>query len=182
MRRIINSTYVSLDGDQGKLDEWHFEHWSDEVAAYAQDLLFSSDALLMGRLTYEGFAPAWSSRAGQDDFADRMNAIDKYVVSSTLEKAEWNNTKILSRENAVEEISKLKQQPGRNILMYGFGPVAKMLLEHDLLEEVRFWVHPVLAGAGSFNRDGFTTRFTLTDTKPFDTGVVVLTYEPKASG
>ena len=156
MRKIVNSTYLSLDGDQENLDQWHFDYWSDDLAAYAHDLLFSSDALLMGRLTYEGFAPAWTSRAGQDDFADRMNDIKKYVVSSTLDQADWNNTTVIHPKNAVDEISRLKQQPGMDILMYGFGPVATTLVQHGLLDQVRFWVHPVLAGGGTLVTDGFT--------------------------
>jgi dihydrofolate reductase len=181
MRKIINSTYVSLDGDQQTLDQWHFDYWSDELAAYAERLLGSSDALLMGRGTYEGFEPAWTSRAGQDAFADRMNEIPKYVVSSTLKDPTWNNTTVIDPAKAVAALTTLKSQPGENILMYGFGPVAKLVLENELLDELRLWVHPVLAGGGTLVTDGFKARFELTASEPLDTGVVVLTYRPAQS-
>lgn len=181
MRRIIDSTYVSIDGDQEALDQWHFEYWSDELAAYASRLLFSSDVLLMGRATYEGFEPAWTSRAGQDEFSDRMNEIRKYVVSSRLTNPTWSNTTVIDPANAAEEIAALKSQPGENILMYGFGPVAKLLVEHDLLDELRLWVHPVFAGGGTLVTDNFKARFQLVETEPLDTGVVVLTYRPASA-
>lgn len=176
MRKIINSTYVSLDGDIEKLDQWSFDYWSDDLDRYATGLLFGADALLMGRDTYVNFAPAWSGRAGADAFADRMNAIDKYVVSSTLTGGDWGTTTVIPQDKAVEEITALKERPGGDILMYGFGPVAKTLLSHDLLDEIHFWVHPVIAGGGTLAADGFRHRLRHTGTQTLDTGVVVLTY------
>ncbi|MFE7546427.1 dihydrofolate reductase family protein [Streptomyces gardneri] len=178
MRKIINSTYISLDGDTEKLDQWSFDYWSDELERYAHKLLFSADALLMGRETYVNFQPAWSQRAGADAFADRMNSIDKYVVSSTLDGGDWGRTTVIPQDGAVEAIAALKEQPGGDILMYGFGPVAKTLLSHALLDEVRFWVHPVIAGGGTLAADGFRHRLTHTRTEVLDTGVVVLSYAP----
>lgn len=103
------------------------------------------------------------------------------MVSSTLENPAWNNTIVIDPADAVAEITALKAQQGENILMYGFGPVAKLLLEHDLLDEVRLWVHPIMAGGGTLATDGFKARFALTDSKPLDTGVVVLTLRPAQS-
>jgi dihydrofolate reductase len=110
-----------------------------------------------------------------------MNEIKKYVVSSTLKSPTWNNTTVIEPANAVAEITALKSQPGQDIVMYGFGPVAKLLLEHELLDELRLWVHPVLAGGGTLVTDGFTSRFELASSEPLDTGVVVLTYRPAPS-
>jgi dihydrofolate reductase len=178
MRKIINSTYLSLDGDIEKLDQWSFDHWSADLERYAHKLLFSADALLMGRETYENFEPAWSERAGTDDFADRMNGIDKYVVSSTLSEGAWGATTVIPRDEAVEAITELKGRPGGDILMYGFGPVAKTLLAQGLIDEIHFWVHPVIAGGGSLASDGFRDRLKLIRTEVLDTGVVVLVYAP----
>ncbi|MFC7450438.1 dihydrofolate reductase family protein [Rhodococcus daqingensis] len=178
MRKIINSTYISLDGDIEQLDQWSFDYWSDDLERYAHKLLFAADALLMGRETYANFEPAWSERAGTDAFADRMNSIDKYVVSSTLAGGAWGDTTVIPQDKAVAEITELKARPGGDILMYGFGPVAKTLLEHGLLDEVHFWVHPVIAGGGTLAADGFRGRLEHTHTELMDTGVVVLTYAP----
>ncbi|MEU6987110.1 dihydrofolate reductase family protein [Streptomyces sp. NPDC046324] len=178
MRKIVNSTYLSLDGDIEKLDEWSFDHWSDDLERYAHKLLFSADALLMGRETYVNFEAAWSERAGADAFADRMNGIDKYVVSSTLGGGEWGATTVVPRDGAVEAIAELKARPGGDILMYGFGPVAKTLLTHGLLDEIHFWLHPVIAGGGSLAADGFRGRLRHLRTEVLDTGVVVLVYAP----
>ncbi|MFE0646969.1 dihydrofolate reductase family protein [Streptomyces sp. NPDC059534] len=178
MRKIINSTYVSLDGDIEKLDQWSFDYWSGDLERYAHKLLFAADALLMGRETYENFAPAWSERAGSDAFADRMNAIDKYVASTTLAGGDWGDTTVIPRDGFVEAITALKERPGGDILMYGFGPVARTLLAHDLLDEVHFWVHPVIAGGGTLAADGLLHRLKHLHTETLDTGVVVLTYAP----
>ncbi|MEU0936233.1 MULTISPECIES: dihydrofolate reductase family protein [unclassified Embleya] len=180
MRKIVNSTYISLDGDIEKLDQWSFDYWSDDLERYAHSLLFAADTLLMGRETYANFAPAWSARAGADAFADRMNSIDKYVVSSTLAGGDWGRTTVIPRDKAVAEIAELKAQPGGDILMYGFGPVAKTLLAHGLLDEVHFWVHPVIAGGGTLAADGFRHRLKHTRTEALDTGVMVLVYTPAA--
>ncbi|MFF8414987.1 dihydrofolate reductase family protein [Streptomyces omiyaensis] len=181
MRKIVNSTYLSLDGDIEKLDQWAADHWSDDLERYATELLSGADALLMGRETYTDFASAWSARAGADAFADRMNALDKYVVSSTLTGGDWGDTTVIPREGAARAIAALKERPGGDILMYGFGPVARTLLAHGLLDEVRFWVHPVFAGGGTLAADGFRGRLRHVRTETLDTGVVVLTYGPASS-
>ncbi|MCF2530331.1 dihydrofolate reductase family protein [Yinghuangia soli] len=179
MRKIVNSTYISLDGDIEKLDQWSFDYWSDDLERFATKQLFAADTLLMGRETYENFASAWSGRAGADEFADRMNAIDKVVISDTLTGGDWGPTTVVSRAGVAAAITALKGQPGGDILMYGFGPVAKTLLAHDLLDEVRFWVHPVIAGSSSsLAADGFMHRLKLVRTDAMDTGVVVLSYTP----
>jgi dihydrofolate reductase len=182
MRRIINSTYVTLDGLTEHLERWHFDYIDDDATAFTSELLSKSDALLMGRRTYESFAEAWPPRSGE--LADKINAMTKYVASSTLEKADWRNSTILDGDLA-EAVAKLKQEPGQDILMYGFGPVAETLLKHNLLDELHVWVHPVFAGVGTTGdtllRDGNSARFELAGTRAFGSGVVVLTYRPEAS-
>jgi dihydrofolate reductase len=135
----------------------------------------------MGRKTYEGFAPAWSERAGVDEFADRMNDIPKYVVSSTLQDPTWKNTTVINGD-VVAEVTKLKQQPGANILQYGFGPVTRLLLDNGLLDEFRVWLHPVLSGKANptdlIYRDAMQTKFNLTGTAVHSTGMVILSYQP----
>src|SRR5262245_11725498 len=106
MRKIITSTYVSLDGFIDNPHLWSLDYWNEEAGEYAMDLLFASDILLMGRVTYDGFAQAWPERSG-DPFSDRINAMDKYVVTSTLDTADWNNSTIISGDDLVAEVSRL---------------------------------------------------------------------------
>jgi dihydrofolate reductase len=182
VRRIINSTYVSLDGVMEHMERWHFEYIDDDATAFNSELLSTSDALLMGRLTYESFAEAWPPRSGE--LADKINAMNKYVASSTLEQAEWRNSTIIEGDLA-DAVAKLKQEPGQDILMFGFGPVAETLLKRGLLDELHVWVHPLFAGVGGVGdtllRDGNSARFELAGTRTFGSGVVVLSYRPEAS-
>ncbi len=177
MRKIIVSTYVSLDGVIEAPEKWSLKFWNDEHAKYANDQLFASDALLMGRMVYEGFAASWPSR--RNEFADRMNGLPKYVVSTTLEEAEWNNSTII-KENVAEEVSRLKEQPGQDILMYGSADLMHTLMEHDLIDEYRIWVHPVVLGSGKrlVKDESETKVLRLVDTTTFSSGVVILSYQP----
>lgn len=178
MKKIINSTYISLDGVMENPQNWIY--FNDEARAFATEQLFASDTLLMGRRTYETFAAAWPERSG-DEFADRMNSTTKYVASATLDKAEWSNTTVISGD-VPTEVSRLKQQPGTDILMYGFGPLSHTLLEHNLLDELRFWVNPVLVGSGTpqdlLFREIPETKLTLVNTRVHRDGVVILSYQP----
>lgn len=179
MRRIVNSTYVTLDGViEGP------QHWpslgsrSSEGDDVQTALLERSGAVLMGRRTYEVFAPVWSARAG-DPASDRMNALAKYVVSTTLADPQWANTTVIDRD-PFDTVRELKEQPGGDIVQYGFGPLAHGLMARGLLDELRLWVHPFLVGTGSssdlLHRPGSSGRFALTDTTALDDGVVILTY------
>lgn len=180
MRKVITSTYVSLDGVMENPQHWSLDYFNEEAGTYASQQLFASDALLMGRRTYEVFAQAWPGRSG-DDFSDRMNSMTKYVASTTLGSVDWNNTTIISGD-LVEEVTALKQQPGDDILMYGFGPVAQTLLRHDLLDELRFWVHPLFVGSGTpqdlLFREIPQAKLTLVDSTTLSNGVVILAYRP----
>ena len=186
MRKVIVSEYVTLDGvmeDPGggegtEHGGWSFQFWSEEAAKFKCDELFASDALLLGRVTYQGFARAWPSITDQG-FADRMNSLPKFVVSTTLEKLEWNNSRLI-KENIAEEVSKLKQQPGQDILIAGSVELVYTLMRHDLIDEYRIMVHPVVVGSGKrLFRDGSQTKvLKLVDTKTFSSGIVVLSYQP----
>lgn len=179
MRKIIVTEYLTLDGVFEEPGHWSFEFWSDEAAKYKYDELFSSDAQLLGRVTYEGFAKAWPTMEGTGDFGERMNSMPKYVVSTTLNKAAWNNTAILST-NVVEEITKLKEQSGQPILVAGSGKLLQTLMHHDLVDEYRLMVYPLILGSGKrlFPGGAHARKLQLVETKPFRSGVVVLTYQP----
>jgi len=141
------------------------------------DCLFASDALLLGRVTYEGFAASWPSVTDEQGFADRMNSLPKYVASTTLEEPlEWNAT--LLRGDPVEEVGKLKQQSGQDILIYGSGELVRTLLPHNLIDVLRLMIHPVHLGWGRHLLDG-GERFglKLADSHVTEKGVVTLTYQ-----
>jgi dihydrofolate reductase len=180
MRRIINSTYISLDGAIQDPQDWPGNGIeSDGVGLKVQtDLLFACDAVLMGARTYPGFAQAWMGRSG-DPYSDRMNSMAKYVVSSTLRDPEWNNTTVLSGD-PVDEIRRLKEQPGLDIVQYGFGQLSFALMEQGLLDELRLWVHPFFVGKGGpadlLYRSTAASMFELLDAITLTSGMVVLSY------
>jgi dihydrofolate reductase len=176
--QIAVQMYVTLDGVMAAPQNWSFDFWADELEEYAFERLLAADALLLGRQTYEEFVEPWQSRL-DDPFADRMNALPKYVVSNTLEHPEWNATVIDG--NVIEQVSRLKQQPGRDLLLYGSRQLFNTLFEHDLIDDLRIWVFPVVAGGGAMLFD-HPTRKTVerVGSKTFDTGVVVLEYRPAA--
>ena len=136
------------------------------------------DALLMGRRTYEGFAPVWQSRSG-DPFSDRINTMPKYVVSTTLEDPDWANTTVISGDVA-GQIRELKDRSGQDIVQYGFGAVSTLLMEHGLLDELRLWIHPLFVGAGTPDDLLFSkapaTHFELTDSTILGNGMAILSY------
>jgi dihydrofolate reductase len=179
VRKIINSTYISVDGVMESPQDWPPSTVPDERSGRIQtDLLFACDTVLMGRRTYEGFAPAWSARSG-DPYSDRINAMEKYVVSSTLRDPEWNNSTVISGD-VVSEIARLKQQPGKDIVQYGFGVVSHALLAAGLIDELRLWVHPFFVGRGGSEdllfRDTPLTMLELIDTTQLNSGLVILNY------
>jgi dihydrofolate reductase len=179
MRKVIESTLVSIDGVIGDPSAWASEYFGTAAEQAALEQLLDSDAMLMGRRTYEMFAAMSLTATG--DYADRMNSIRKYVFSSTLEKADWNNTTIISGDPATA-VSELKQDDGQPLVMYGHGPLGQTLLEHRLLDELHFMIHPVFVGGGTLLfREIDKTPLRLAGTKTLDTGVVVLTYQPARS-
>ena len=176
MRKLVESTFVTLDGVISAPQEWSPPYWDEEHAGYARKLLFAADALLLGRATYEGFAEAWPTRSG-DEYTDRINAMPKYVASRTLTEATWNATVIDG--DVAEEVAKLKVEPGESILKFGTGELDRTLLAHGLIDELHLWVFPVLAGGGQRLIEGVdTTHLKLMDLTRFSSGIVVLTYSP----
>jgi dihydrofolate reductase len=176
MRDISNSTFVSLDGVVNHMDTWHFDYVDAESDALALEQLRGADAMLMGRKTYDVYASAWPGRDGE--YADAINAIPKYVASTTLTEPPWHNTTVLDGD-LVEAVRLLRVQDGGSILMHGYGPVAKALLHADLLTELHLWIHPQLAGVGDEGDllidQGLNKKLELTGTRALDSGVVVLT-------
>jgi dihydrofolate reductase len=180
MRRIINSTYVSLDGAVENPHHWPSLGGGDpgEGDAVQTELILACDALLMGRRTYDGFAPVWPTRSG-DPASDRINAMPKYVVSNTLRDPEWNNTTVIDGD-PVAAIEQLKREPGKDIVQYGFGRLTATMLEHGLLDELRLWVHPLFVGdAGREDLIAPHARagvLELTDSRTLASGIAILTY------
>ena len=191
MRRIVASEYVSLDGvmqDPGGVGEfehggWTTAYWSDELQSYKHAELFASDGLLLGRVTYEGFAAAWPSMTEEGDYAERMNTFPKYVVSRTLTDLSWDNSRLL-RGDLEKEVRALKAQPGRDILIFGSGALVRSLAHMDLIDEFRLQVYPVVIGSGTrlFGPVDKPTPLTLVDAKPLGSGVVILTYATASQG
>ena len=187
MRKLIETTFVTLDGvisdtepstnRKAQPQMWGSPYWDDQHSGYARKLLFDADALLLGRVTYEGFAQAWPPRKG-DDIADRINSLPKYVASRGQPEMTWNAA--LIKGDVTEEVAKLKDQPGQNILKYGTGELDRALMQNTLVDEFHFWMFPVAVGAGQHLFDGIdTTHLKLLDTSKFDSGIVVLVYAPK---
>ena len=176
MGKIVNSTFVSLDGVINHMDRWHFDFIDAESDAFALQQLHDSDALLMGRHTYDVYASAWPARSGE--YADRINAMTKYVASTTLESPAWANTTVLGGD-LTDAVAKLKQDH-HAILMHGYGPVAKALVRDGLLDELVLWVHPMLAGVGTpgdlLISDGLNARLHLLGVNTLSSGVVILSY------
>ena len=170
---------MTLDGVVESPQDWSFPYWSDETAKFKWDELLATDAHLLGRVTYEGFAAAWPDRTDAQGFADRMNGLPKYVVSTTLKKAEWNNSTII-KSSVVEEVSKLKNQSGGDILVAGSMTLLHTLMEHDLVDEYRLLTYPIVLGKGKrLFTDGMAASLRLTESKPMGSGVVLLRYEPE---
>ena len=177
MRKIINSTYVTLDGVIQNPQDWpSMGGFSDAGNQVQLELLERCDAVLMGRHTYDLFAPVWSAMSG-DPLSDRMNALPKYVVSGTLSDPDWNNTTVIDRD-PIPAIRELKNQTGADIVQYGFGPLSRALLGEELLDELRLWVHPFLLGTGTSDdllyRPGSSGSFTLTDVTTLPSGIAIL--------
>ena len=178
MRKIIEYTLVSADGAIGDAQNWGVGNFQDD--AYRRDglgQLLACDAMLMGRHTYEIFAKIYPSRT--DAWAARLNPMQKYVFSSTLEKAAWDNSTIVTGD-VVAEVTKLKQQEGRDLLIWGHGLLAETLLKHHLIDVLDISIYPVVAGGGKlFFREGQNAGLRLVTTKTFSKGIVKLTYEPE---
>jgi dihydrofolate reductase len=182
MSRLKVSTFLTLDGvmqapgDAGEFDRggWQIQFFDDGAGAIAKDGLFAADALLLGRVTYEHFVAAWPGMTDEEGFADRMNAIPKFVASTALTEADWNATVI---RDVATEVPRLKDQ--FDLLVMGSGRLVHALRERDLVDEYELWVHPILLGGGKrlFRETAETTALTLRETKTTERGITVLTFE-----
>ena len=186
MGRIVVTEFVSLDGvieDPGGTENFQHGGWSFEIARgdagdkFKLDETVSSDALLLGRVTYEGFAAAWPSREGE--FADKFNTMPKYVVSSTLDEPEWNNSTVLGGE-LPEEVGKLRDRHEGDVVVHGSAQLVQALLEHGLVDELRLMVFPVVLGSGKrlFGETSDKKPLRLVESKTVGDGVTILVYQP----
>jgi dihydrofolate reductase len=186
MGRIVVTEFVSLDGvmeDPGGAEDYKYGGWTfeidrgDEGNKFKLDETMEADALLLGRVTYEGFAEAWPSRDGE--FADKFNNTPKYVVSSTLRDPEWKNTTVLSGDLA-DEVSKVRESTSGDVYVHGSAQLARALLEQDLVDEVHLMVFPVVLGAGKrlFGETTAKKPLKLVDSKIVGDGVAILVYRP----
>jgi dihydrofolate reductase len=183
MRKLINSTYLSLDGVIEN-PMWTMPYFDDEAGAFAGAQTDRADALLMGRATYDGMSVAWPAMDESDPTtgAAYFNSVKKYVASTTLTDPTWNNTEVLQGD-LIEAVTALKAQEGQDILQYGYGSVTAQLVAAGLVDEVRFWIHPLLEGGASLTAPlkEFKTSFELLDTKVMKSGVIIASYRPRVS-
>jgi dihydrofolate reductase len=182
VRRIVVSEFVSLDGVVED-PRWTFRFGSEEQERFKLDELAASDALLLGRVTYEGFAAAWPRMNDEEGFADRMNGYPKYVVSTTLEEPlEWNNSTLI-KGDIVEQFTDLKRQDGKDIAVHGSATLVRTLMEHDLIDELRLMVFLIVVGKRLFGEAEETKAMELVEAKPLGpNGILVLTYRPARTG
>src|SRR5436190_9172120 len=178
MRKVIVSTYVTLNGRVDEPRDWAVPYDDDGAAKYHTDLLMNSDGLLLGRKTYELFAAMWPSRSGEFPYVDKLNSMPKYVASTTLKDLEWENSHLIEGDVA-EGVAKLKQQPGQDLIMYASHDLMHSLLEYDLIDEYQLLVHPVVLGKGrTFFKDGVERMaLDVVDTTVIPPGVAILTYQ-----
>ena len=188
MRRIVVTEFVTVDGvfeDPGgsegtKQGGWNFKFFGEEDVKFKAEELFPAGALLLGRVTYQGFADAWPDRSDELGFADKMNSLPKYVVSNTLELADWEHSTII-RGDIAGQIRKLKEGSGGDILVYGSARLVHFLLAEGLIDQLDLMVQPIVVGEGKklFPDGTATTTMKLVKTRVHNTGNVVLTYEPQ---
>jgi dihydrofolate reductase len=178
MRKLIVSNNVTLDGRMDDALAWSIPGDDPDFVKRNVELLNQSDAMILGRKSYEFFAGLWPSRSGE--FADLMNGTPKYVASTTLEDPEWQNTQLIEGD-VPGAVAELKKQPGKGLIVYASGEITKLLIRHGLVDEYRLWVHPVAFGKGStFFEDGAERLdLELVDSATIPSGVAILTYRPR---
>lgn len=188
MRKIIASTFVTLDGvfeapgpgDTTLLHKkgWTMPYSSPDLGQHMGEAMGAADAMLLGRVTYEGFAEYWSKVPEDDPFGNLMNNRKKYVLSTTLDKADWKNSTLI-KDNVVEELNRIKQEPGQNIAIVGSGTLINRLMADNLIDEFQLLVYPVVLGEGKrLFQNGTEGKLKLVSAKTFESGVVLMTYQP----
>ena len=182
MRKVVAAEFMSLDGVIEAPDQWHFPYFDEEMGEAIGEGFAASDAMLMGRVNYEGWAAYWPEQDPEENpIADTMNGRRKYVVSTTLEEPlEWSNSTLIKGNEFAEEIRNLKGQEGKDIAISGGPTLVRSLLDHGLLDELRLFVHPIVVGSGRrlFEDEAESRPLELLDSKTFKTGVLYLTYRP----
>ncbi len=176
--RLVATEYLSLDGVFEEPGHWSFPFFSEQAAQFKWIELQASDALLLGRRTYEGFAAAWPTMSGTGEFGEKMNSMPKYVVSSTLDKVGWSGSKLI-KGDLVDEVSRLKREPGNDLLLSGSAQLFNTLMKADLIDLYRLMVHSIVIGKGArlFSDASPERTLELIDTKVFGSGIVVLEYQ-----
>jgi dihydrofolate reductase len=176
VRKVVVTEFVSLDGVMEE-PAWTFPYWNDEIAEFKGEESSASDALLLGRVTYQGFAAAWPE--SKNEGADYFNNVRKYIVSKTLEEPlKWNNSALI-KDDIVEEITNLKQQDGKDITVHGSATLVQALMQHDLVDRYQLLVYPVVVGKRKRLFDeGATATLKLLESRSFSSGVAALVYEP----
>lgn len=184
MRKVIMFNLISLDGLFEGPDKWDlgWHQVDEEFNQFAIQQLDQADGLIFGRLTYQGMASYWTSPAALENdpmVADKMNSIPKYVFSKTLDQADWNNTQLI-KGDAASELSKIKQQPGRDLLLFGSAELASLFTNNDLIDEYRLMLNPVVLGKGGalFKLNDGMLKFRLLGTRAFKNGNLLLYYQP----
>jgi dihydrofolate reductase len=180
MRKIVVTEFISIDGVVEDPHLWHFEFWSDEMGDFKLNEVRAADALLLGRVTYDGFAAAWPGRTDEAGFADKYNSMPKYVVSTTIGNPEWNNSHVI-RDNVAEEVAKLKDGGDGEVQICGSLELINSLLDADVIDEYRLMVHPIVVGHGKrlFGDHEASKSLDLVKTESLPNGVMVLTYAAK---
>jgi dihydrofolate reductase len=180
MGKIVVTEFVSLDGVFENPHEWHFPFFLEQAQQYKMDELRATDALLLGRVTWEGFAQAWPERSG-DVFSDRFNSMPKYVVSTTLENPTWTNSHVIDAAgDLAAELGNLKTRYAGDVAIHGSGTLANALLRRGLVDEVRLMVHPIVVGQGRkfFEEGTGIPALKLGDVQAWDAGIAMMTYRP----
>jgi dihydrofolate reductase len=186
MRKLIVSEFMSLDGVMAEPQNWSFPYWGDDIAEFKTAELFGNDTmpgtgtLLLGRVTYEGFAAAWPGRKGSDAFADRFNEVEKVVVSNSLNEAAWENSHVLKGDLAAG-INELKARDGGDIYVHGSTTLVRSLKDAGLVDRYHLLVYPLVLGEGlRLFDEGTAAKLKLVETRQFTSGVVAMIYEPVA--
>jgi dihydrofolate reductase len=193
MRKIVVNTFLTLDGvmqapgdpqedTEGGFQRggWQMPYFDEDSGKIMNESLAAMEALLLGRKTYQIFAAYWPTAPAEDPFAQKFNSIPKYVVSTTLDRADWNHSTLI-KKNVPEEVAKFKQQPGSGIIsVTGSGNLAQTLMKHNLVDEYVLWVHPIVLGRGKrlFEEGALPGNLKLVDSRMTGSGVAVLTYQP----
>lgn len=182
MRKVVSGLFISLDGVTQSPNEWQFDVWDADMEVALAETIASSDTVLLGRNTYQEWAPFWPT-SSIEPFASFINQIPKYVISSTLEHAPWGDFTAahLVRGNLRQAIANLKTQPGKNIAVTGSPTLVQGLIEHDLLDELTLIIHPVVVGHGKrlFADEATLKRMRLVSSSITGSGVALLTYQPR---